>query len=59
MISDPNILYSMINMKLRDGGYASLDDLCLSLGYDRADLEARLRSAGYAYDGDLHQFRAL
>ena len=37
MISDPNILVSMINMKLRDGDYSSLDDACLSLGIDKED----------------------
>lgn len=58
MISDPNILYSMMNMKLRDGAYESLDDLCLSLGLDRGELERKLGEAGYVYDASGRQFRA-
>ncbi|MBO4920349.1 MAG: DUF4250 domain-containing protein, partial [Lachnospiraceae bacterium] len=35
--SDPNILLSLINTKLRDD-FASLDDLCNSLDVDKEEL---------------------
>lgn len=54
--SDPAMLYSVINMKLRDASYASLDDLCDDLDLDRADLEARLAVAGFVYDAGHNRF---
>lgn len=54
---DPNILVSMVNMKLRDGNYDSLSDMCLSLGIDRNDLISRLEEAGFSYMPEIHQFR--
>ena len=57
MISDPNILVSMINMTLRDGDYSSLDDACLSLGIDKEELERSLASAGFHYDSTQRQFK--
>lgn len=53
---DPFMLYSMVNMKLRDQ-YASLDELCASEDIDRADLEKRLAEAGFEYDASVNQFR--
>ncbi|MBQ0057369.1 MAG: DUF4250 domain-containing protein [Bacteroidales bacterium] len=53
--SDPDMLYSMVNMKLRDR-YASLSDLCDDEDIDRDELEARLRSAGYEYDEANNRF---
>ncbi len=52
---DSNILLSYVNMKLRDE-YASLDDLCDSLGEDREVLAGKLAAAGWRYDGTLNQF---
>lgn len=40
--SDPVMLMSMLNMKLRDGEYESLDDLCLSLGIEKATILKKL-----------------
>lgn len=57
--SDPNILVSMLNMKLRDGDYDSLNDLCLSLGVDESELEQRMKDAGYGYDEAVRQFKAI
>ncbi len=57
--SDPNILVSMLNMKLRDGDYDSLNDLCLSLGVDESELDKRMKEAGYAYDEAIRQFKAI
>lgn len=54
---DPNILVSMINMKLRDGNYDSLSDMCLSLGIDESELKARLMESGFSYMPEIRQFR--
>ena len=54
---DPNMLMSMVNMKLRDGGYDSLTDLCLSLGADEKELTDRLTAAGFVYFPEVKQFR--
>ena len=37
MIKDPEILYSMVNMKLRDR-YASLDALCEDMDVSREEI---------------------
>ena len=52
---DPVILLSYVNTQLRDH-YASLDDLCKSLGADRQALEETLAKIDYAYDIDTNQF---
>lgn len=46
---DPDMLFSMINMKLRDQ-YASLDELCEEEDIDAAALLVKLNGAGYEYD---------
>jgi len=57
ILSDPNILVSMINMKLRDGNYESLSDACLSLDLDEKLLVEKLSGAGFVYYPDIKQFR--
>lgn len=57
MLSDPNILFSMINMKLRDDSYDSLDDLCLASDFDKDALIDKLSNAGYVYDAEQKQFK--
>lgn len=52
---DPVMLYSFINMKLRDS-YASLDALCDDLGVDRAELERKLGDAGFEYSAENNRF---
>ena len=52
---DPVILLSYINTQLRDH-YASLDDLCKSLGADRLALEETLAGIDYTYDEGTNQF---
>ncbi len=52
---DPMILFSYINMKLRDS-YSSLDALCEDLDLSRGDLEARLASAGFEYNAQQNKF---
>ena len=53
---DPVILMSFVNTKLRDE-YPDLDELCASLGEDRAELENKLAAIGYTYDPQQNQFR--
>ncbi len=53
--SDPVMLLSVVNMKLRDQ-YASLDALCDDLDEDKAELAARLAALGYAYDEKTNRF---
>lgn len=53
---DPNILLSMINMKLRDF-YSSLDDLCEDMGIIKSELEEKLESIDYRYDKERNQFK--
>lgn len=54
--NDPVMLYSAVNMKLRDS-YPSLDELCESEGIDRLDLESKLKAAGFVYNPEINQFR--
>lgn len=53
---DVNLLYSFVNMKLRND-YADLDDMVRSLDIDHAALEVRLGAAGYVYSAEQKQFR--
>lgn len=55
-IVDPNILLSMINMKLRDQ-YSSLDLLCSDLDLDKEDVINRLDNIGYCYNEEENQFK--
>ena len=54
--SDPNILLSYINTKLRDD-YGDLDELCASLDIDKFALIDKLSGAGFEYDVNTHQFK--
>ena len=53
--SDPMILYSFINMKLRDE-FSSLDELCASLDIDREWLEKKLADVGFEYSIENNKF---
>lgn len=55
---DPAILFSMLNMKLRDQ-YPSLDALCDDLDESKDALLAHMNQAGYAYDRELNAFVRL
>ncbi|MDE6844051.1 MAG: DUF4250 domain-containing protein [Muribaculaceae bacterium] len=55
---DPNMLVSLVNMKLRDE-FPDLADLCLTLGVDEADLKQRLADVGYHYDRETNRFAAV
>lgn len=54
---DPFMLMSMLNMKLRDGDYSDLQDLCQSLSINKDEIEKKLKSAGFEYNDSLKQFR--
>ncbi len=52
---DPMMLFSLINMKLRDQ-YASLDELCDDLHIDEKQLLRTLKSAGFEYNREHNKF---
>lgn len=56
MKMDPNILVSVINMKLRDF-YSSLEVLCDDIGMEKNELEEKLNKSGYKYDESINQFK--
>lgn len=53
---DPEMLYSMINMKLRDS-YDSFSSLCEDEDIDEQMVESLLNKAGYFYNKEINQFR--
>ena len=54
--SDPNILFSYMNMMLRDR-YTSLEEFCVVNNADADEIKEKLKDAGYEYDEKLNQFR--
>lgn len=52
---DPNILLSIINMKLRDF-YPSLDALCDDMDENKSEIVTKLSSAGWVYNAEKNQF---
>ncbi|MBP5380344.1 MAG: DUF4250 domain-containing protein [Bacteroidaceae bacterium] len=52
---DPMMLYSAVNMKLRDR-YNSLDELCEDLGLNRKMIEDTLREVGFEYSPQYNKF---
>lgn len=53
---DPIMLYSAVNMKLRDE-YTNLAELCAAEGIDESDLKAKLAAVGFEYMPEQNQFR--
>ena len=53
---DPNILYSYLNMMLRDR-YSSLGEFCIVNDADADEIKGILKEEGYTYDPELNQFR--
>ena len=51
---DEAMLYSMVNMKLRDF-YSDLEDFCVSENVDLSDFEDRLNELGLSYNEDTNQ----
>lgn len=52
---DPMVLFSLINMKLRDF-YPSLDALCSDLNVNKEDIVNRLKEAGFEYNPEQNKF---
>ncbi|MBQ8608346.1 MAG: DUF4250 domain-containing protein [Bacteroidaceae bacterium] len=52
---DPMMLFSVVNMKLRDF-YSSLDALCDDLDVDKEELLAKLKAAGFEYNEEFNKF---
>ena len=52
---DPMMLFSFINMKLRDF-YPSLDALCSDLNVNKEDIVNRLKEAGFEYNPEQNKF---
>ena len=48
---DPMMLFSVINMKLRDC-YSSLDELCEDMDVDKEELVSQLKAAGFEYSAE-------
>lgn len=51
---DQAMLYSIVNMKLRDF-YSDLEDFCLSENIDISDFEQRLESLDLSYNPNTNQ----
>ncbi|WP_455586473.1 DUF4250 domain-containing protein [Bacteroides sp.] len=52
---DPMMLFSVINMKLRDN-YSSLDELCDDLHVDKNDIINQLQAVGFEYSPEYNKF---
>lgn len=52
---DPNILFSLLNTKLRDF-YPSLGALCDDLDEDEGALTALMEKSGFRYDPENNRF---
>lgn len=53
---DPFILYSWVNLKLRDY-YPSLDTLCDDLNIEKDEILSKLSALGFEYDPNQNRFR--
>ena len=56
MVKDPNIILSIINLKLRDY-YPNLDELLYNLE-NAEEMVKILTDAGYKYDINTNQFKS-
>ena len=53
--NDPMMLFSFINLKLRDY-YSSLDDLCTDMDIDKKYLIDKMKSVGFEYNPMQNKF---
>ncbi|MDX1345302.1 MAG: DUF4250 domain-containing protein [Sedimenticolaceae bacterium] len=53
---DPGMLYSLVNMRLRND-YSDLQDLVCSLDIDEQAFLEHMRGIGFEYDTEIRQFR--
>lgn len=54
--TSPEILLSIINMKLRDK-YSSLEELSDDLDFSIDEINNKLNSIGYYYNKEINQFK--
>lgn len=54
--SEPNMLLSFINLKLRDQ-YSSLDDMIEDLDLDPVQIQGQFNNAGIIYDKENNQLK--
>ena len=52
---DPIMLFSVINMKLRDC-YSSLDELCDDMNVDKQSIIEKLKTVGFEYNEQQNKF---
>ena len=52
---DPMMLFSVINMKLRDS-YSSLDELCEDMNVDKEEIISKLAALGFEYNPESNKF---
>lgn len=52
---DPMMLFSVINMKLRDF-YSSLDELCEDMNVDKEEIISKLAALGFEYNPESNKF---
>lgn len=52
---DPMMLYSYLNMKLRDE-YPSLDALCEDMDVSKAEILEKMKGVGFEYDSERNRF---
>lgn len=53
--SDPMMLLSFLNMKLRDF-YSNLDELCNALDLDKEKIVKKMAEAGFEYNESQNKF---
>lgn len=53
--SDPMMLLSFLNMKLRDF-YSNLDELCNDLDLDKEEIVKKMAEAGFEYNESQNKF---
>ena len=52
---EPMMLYSFVNMKLRDS-YPTLDALCEDMNVEKAEILRRLKMVGFENDPERNRF---
>ena len=52
---DPMMLFSVINMQLRDC-YSSLDELCEDMDVNKDELVNQLKAVGFEYSAEHNKF---
>ena len=54
--NDPFMLFSIINMKLRDENL-TLNEFCAEYGVDQSSILKTLQDVGFTYDENLRRFK--